>query len=139
MINLSFADDWLIFARSDPISIELVMHFFKEFSQSTGLDVNPNKCKVLFGNVEANNQQIIQNPTNFSVGLLSFRYLGIPLTSKKLFVNQCMVLVDKIVGRIRHWSSRILSFVGHTQVTKSVLFTIANYWMQYIPISKKVI
>lgn len=68
MINLSFADDQLIFARGGLISIELVMHSFKEFSSSIALDVNPNKCKVFFGNVEASNQQIIQKLANFFVG-----------------------------------------------------------------------
>ncbi|XP_058746385.1 uncharacterized protein LOC131619289 [Vicia villosa] len=72
----------------DPISIKLALECFKEFSQSNGLDANPNKCKVYFGNVETSEQQIVAR---------------------------------------------------RTQLIKSVLFVIVNYWMQCIPIPKKVI
>ncbi|KAI5404240.1 hypothetical protein KIW84_051406 [Lathyrus oleraceus] len=45
----------------DPTSIKLVMQKFNEFSQATGLKVNPNKCKVYFGNVEPSDQQVIKD------------------------------------------------------------------------------
>ena len=50
-----------------------------------------------------------------------------------------MVLVDNIMVIIGHWSSRLLSFAGRTQLIKSVIFVISNYWMQCILIPKKVI
>lgn len=43
IINLSFADDLLMFARGDIKSISLVMEAFEGFSKSNGLSVNPNK------------------------------------------------------------------------------------------------
>lgn len=43
------------------------------------------------------------------------------------------------LGIIRHWSSRLLSFLGRTQLIKCVLFVIANYWTRCILIPKKVI
>ncbi|KAI5386339.1 hypothetical protein KIW84_072754 [Lathyrus oleraceus] len=57
------------------------MDVFEEFSKSIGLSVNPAKCKVYFGNVDVQTKQSIQELTNFSEGLLSFRYIGVPLTS----------------------------------------------------------
>lgn len=81
----------------------------------------------------------IQKITSFQVGALPFRYLGIPLTSKKLTVAQCSILVDKLVKRIRHWSSRLLSLAGRLQLVKSTLFPITNFWLQSIQIPKLVI
>lgn len=52
LINMSFAYDLLLSAKGDTMSIELMMQTFKNFSNSTGLAVNPNRCKIYFGNVE---------------------------------------------------------------------------------------
>lgn len=51
IINLSFVDDFLLFARGYTRSIELFMKSFNTFSMSTGLSVNLDKCKIYFGNV----------------------------------------------------------------------------------------
>lgn len=46
------------------------MAAFKDFSMATGLDINPAKCKVYFGNVDENTKQHIQNIISFSQGSL---------------------------------------------------------------------
>ncbi|CAK8564552.1 unnamed protein product [Lathyrus sativus] len=99
----------------------MLMEVFETFSKSTRLKINPAKCKVFFGHVGDVNKQRIQEITNFDEGKLPFRYLGIPLTSKKLNINLYMPLIDKIMARINHWSSRLLSIAGRTQLTNSVL------------------
>ncbi|KAH1222734.1 putative ribonuclease H protein [Glycine max] len=66
-------------------------------------------------------------------------YLGVPLASKKLTVSQCQPLIEKMLARLKHWSTRLLSYVGRVQLLKSVIFSIANYWMQIFPSPKKVI
>lgn len=127
------------FLTGNPISVELVLKAFKEFSLSSGLDVNPYKCKVYFGNICKVDQQVITNMSKFSSGLVPFKYLGIPISNKKMRVQECMILVDKILVKIRHWNSKLLNYAGRVQLIKSVLFPIVNNWMQCIPILKKVI
>ncbi|CAJ2661953.1 unnamed protein product [Trifolium pratense] len=139
IINLSFADDLLIFTRGDKKSVELVMAKIHDFSRSTGLHVNPSKCKVFYGGVEEHVKDCIRAVTSFTEGSLPFRYLGIPLTSKKLSIHHYMPLVDRIVERIRNWSAKLLSHAGRLQLIASVTFAVANYWMQCLPLPKKVI
>ncbi|XP_050919463.1 uncharacterized protein LOC127137006 [Lathyrus oleraceus] len=43
IINLSFADDLLLFSRGDTKSVDLMMENFDEFSKATCLVVNPHK------------------------------------------------------------------------------------------------
>lgn len=52
IINLSFADDLLIFNQGDTRFIELVMEKLKGFSRSTGLQVSPSKCEAYYGGVK---------------------------------------------------------------------------------------
>lgn len=125
IVNLSFASDVLLFTRGDTKSLELVMKVFYDFSRSTGLTVNPTKSKAYYGGVEDSIKTKIQDLTSFAEGPIPFRYLEVPLTSKKKYIQQCMILVDKIVLRIRHW--RLLSFVGRLQLIRSVIFAITNY------------
>lgn len=139
LIKLCFADDLLKFTRGDIGFINLVMQAFNNFSESTGLNANPSKCKTYLGNVEDRVKNEILEVTSFVEGPLPFKYLGMPLTSRNLSINNCVGLVDKLVHRIRHWSSRLLNFIGRTQLIKNVLFAISNFWIQCFPIPKQVI
>jgi hypothetical protein len=77
-----------------------MMGEFQKFSDSTGLKANPAKCKVYFGGVPDLEQKKIITATRFSAGTIPFKYLGVPLSSRKLTVHQCRPLVDKIVAKI---------------------------------------
>lgn len=139
IINLRFADDILMFVRGDLESIKLLMDKVRDFSTSTGLKISVPKSKIYFGGVDDNTINQIQQETGFAVGNMPFRYLGVPLASKKLTVSQCQALIEKMLARLKHWSTRLLSYVGRVQLLKSVIFSIANYWMQIFPSPKKVI
>ncbi|KAK2401903.1 hypothetical protein QL285_051464 [Trifolium repens] len=140
IINLSFADDLLIFTRGDAKSVELVMAKLHNFSRFTGLFINPSKCKVYYyGGVNEHIKAVVRQITSFTDGSLPFRYLGIPLTSKKLSIHHYLPLIDRIVDRVRNWSAKLLSHAGRLQLIRSVTFVVANYWMQCLPLPKNVI
>lgn len=82
IINLIFADDLLLFARGDTRSIELLMSACNSFSLSTGLNVNPDQCRVYFGNVDDHIKQDIQNLTHFTEGPLPSNILAFPLQER---------------------------------------------------------
>jgi hypothetical protein len=128
---MSFVDDLLIFTCGDTKSVELVMDKIHNFPRSTGLHVNPSKCKIFYGGVEERIKDSILKVTSFAEGSLPFRYLGVPLTSKKLSIHHYMPLVDRIVERMH--------ITGRLQLIASVTFVVANYWMQCLPLPKKVI
>ncbi|KAI5405158.1 hypothetical protein KIW84_052077 [Lathyrus oleraceus] len=117
-------------------SISLVKEAFEVFSKYIGLSVNLNKCKYYGSNVDKQTKHDI-HLTNFSEGPLPFKYLAIPLMNKMLFVYHFLSLVEKIVASVKHWSARLLSFAGTVQLIKSIIFSIANNWMQFIPSPNK--
>lgn len=110
--NLAFADDVLLFVRGDTKFVEMMMEAMSTFYKSTGLVVNPKK------------------------GSLPFKYLGVPLTSKHLSMQYYMPLVDRIVGRIHQWITKLLSYAGRIQLIKIVYCDIALYWMHSLPLPK---
>ncbi|CAK8577522.1 unnamed protein product [Lathyrus sativus] len=102
IINVSFADDLLIFAREDTKSVELLVNKMVEFSHATGLYVSLDKYKAYFRGVGSCVKFGIMQITSFSEGELPFCYLSIPLNSRNLSNNHYMGLIDRIMSRIKH-------------------------------------
>ncbi|XP_058759546.1 uncharacterized protein LOC131632838 [Vicia villosa] len=127
--HLTFADDILLFSRGDKQSIDVMMQAMDTFYSSTRLVVNPMKCYIYFGDVDIDTKQEILASTGFNEDALPFRYLGVPVTSKRLTVNHYLPLIEKILSRINHWSAKLLSIVGRVQLVKAVTTSIANYWL----------
>nr|GEY90479.1 hypothetical protein [Tanacetum cinerariifolium] len=76
---------------------------------------------MFFGNVRETCRTKILKVMSFIEGKLSVRYLGIPLLSKRLYVNDCYVSVDKVKKRILNWKNKLMSFVGRLQLILSVV------------------
>lgn len=47
---------------------------------------------------------------------MPFKYLGVPLSTNRVTIVQCQLLIDKIMGRIQNWTSRFLS--GRVQLIR---------------------
>ncbi|CAK8572209.1 unnamed protein product [Lathyrus sativus] len=137
--HLTFADDLLLFSRGDYGSMDILHLTVNKFLESTGLKINPSKSRVYFSNVSANVKYDILQLTSYQEGTFPFRYLGIQVTSKRLAIIHYMPLLDRLLSRITHWSSRLLSYAGILQLIKSVLYAITSYWMQCIWFPKTVI
>ena len=57
-----------------------------------------------------------------------FLYLGVPLITSRLKGEDCCRLIDRITGRIKCWTNKLLSYTSRLQLVKSVLFGIQVYW-----------
>ncbi|KAJ0855829.1 putative RNA-directed DNA polymerase transcription factor bZIP family [Helianthus annuus] len=128
LTHLCFADDLFIFSGADVHSIEVIKDALNEFSAVSGLVPNMNKSDIIFGNVNEMVQKQIQEILPFNVGKFPMKYLGIPLSSKMLYLKDCKVLIDKVKARITDWKVKFLSFAGRLQLIKSVLSSITIYW-----------
>lgn len=60
-------------------------------------------------------------------GSIPFRYLGVPLSSKKFTISQCKPLVEKVTAKINGWTVTHLSYAGRLQLVKKILFVIQTY------------
>ncbi|XP_058723307.1 uncharacterized protein LOC131595077 [Vicia villosa] len=137
--HICFADDLLLFSRGDVESVKGLMQKFNEFSAATGLKANPSKCRIYFGGTSVIDQANIKEVTSYGLGQLPFKYLGVPLSSRKLTIHQCQPLIDRMLAKIQHWSTKFLSYAGRTQLVQSTLLAITNYWTQVFPLPKKII
>ncbi|KAH1256677.1 putative ribonuclease H protein [Glycine max] len=123
----------------DSKSVSMMMETIRKFSDSTGLKVNPAKCQMFFGGMDGCSKENLRRITDFAEGKLPVRYLGVPLSCKRLTIQQYMPLIDKIVDRVKHWTSKLLSYAGRIQLVKSITSAIAMYWMQCFPLPQFVL
>ncbi|XP_021774063.1 uncharacterized protein LOC110738014 [Chenopodium quinoa] len=137
--HLMFADDLLMFSRADNCSVKLLFCAFQKFSQASGLVANLSKSEVYFGGITQAEQDTLLSELGMATGTIPFKYLGVPLSSKKLTIQQCKPLVNKITSRIKSWAVRFISYAGRLQLIKSVLFGIQTYWAQIFVLPKKII
>ena len=96
---LSFADDLLMFTSGDQISVQLLHVKFTVFTVASVLEANLSKSAIYFGGVFGTVKCHIQQTLGYSHGALPFRYLGIPLSTKKLNLIQWQPLIDQIVEK----------------------------------------
>ncbi|XP_019226216.1 PREDICTED: uncharacterized protein LOC109207700 [Nicotiana attenuata] len=131
-------DDLLMFCKADIQSIRLVKQTFLKFYEASGLQANAEKSSVYLAGISNAQRQDILQELGYPEGTLPFKYLGVPLASKKLSIIQCWPLVEKITQKINCWTASLLSYAWRVQLIKSVLFGIQSYWAQIFLLPKKV-
>nr|XP_009778610.1 PREDICTED: uncharacterized protein LOC104227925 [Nicotiana sylvestris] len=137
--HICFADDLIRCSKADEVSIKLLLKSSNHFSEVSWLKANLEKSALYIAGVTREFKEMILEEMQFTLGELLFRYLGVPLSSKKLSVQQCMPLIEKITARINCWTTKLLSYSGRLQLLKSVIFEMQTYWAQVFLLPKKIL
>jgi len=126
--HLCFADDLMIFCQADMDSVRVVRRALDDFADLSGLVINPEKSHAFLSGVDDDLKASLLGLLGFRLGSLPVRYLGVPLITTRLKHSDCLPLVERILSRIRLWTSASLTYAGRLQLIKSVLFSIQVYW-----------
>ncbi|XP_074297095.1 uncharacterized protein LOC141627773 [Silene latifolia] len=133
--HLLFADDLLLFCKGTETSIMWLLRSFSTFSNASGLTLNKAKSEIFFNGMSSSVMDNILQVSGFRKGQLPFKYLGVPISAKKLSKAEGMKLVDRIVARIRGWGSRHLSYAGRLVLVQWVSHVYMKdcEWSSYSP------
>lgn len=74
----------------------------------------------------------------FQKGEFLFRYLGNPVTVRRLARVDCDVIVDIMLKRLLCWTSRHLSYATRVTLVNAVLLNLHTYWAQIFVFPKLV-
>lgn len=121
LTHLDFVDDLIIFCRADRCSLQFVKDILEYYEGLSGLKANIGKSSMFVAGVGQVDAMELSHFMDFSLGTLFVRYLGLPLLSSRLCASDCGPLIQKIIARIRSWSTRSLSYVECLQLVRSVL------------------
>ncbi|GJX73331.1 RNA-directed DNA polymerase, eukaryota [Tanacetum coccineum] len=126
--HMCFADDLLVLCKGNKESLKVIKKSLKEFNQVSGLTSNLGKSVMFFGSIKDEEKHEMLNILPFKCGKLPVRYLGVPLLAKRLSVQDCNVLIDRVDSRINCWRNKTLSYAGRVQLIASVLSSMQLYW-----------
>ncbi|XP_031255913.1 uncharacterized protein LOC116113894 [Pistacia vera] len=112
----------------DASSVSLIKLALDYFAKVSGLVTNAEKSQLFLSGVTDEEHIGLQSIMGFQLGQLPVRYLGVPLISTRLRHSDCRPLLERILSRIRLWTSASLTYAGRLQLIKSVLFSIQVYW-----------
>lgn len=129
LTHLCFADDLMIFADGRRRSIEGILKVFDDFDKMSGLKISKEKSVLFMAGSTMQNDEAIREQYQFATGELPVRYLGLPLLTKSMSINDYLPLIEKIRKRISSWTGRFLSYAGRLQLIKSVIMSLTNFWM----------
>ncbi|GJZ34285.1 hypothetical protein Tco_0580102 [Tanacetum coccineum] len=98
----------LIMAKKikDNKDFSVIKEALDEFSKVSGLIPSIGKSTIFFSNVDVGEIQQILDNLPFLVGKLPMKYLGVRLISKKLNVNDCTPLIDKVKNKVLYWKNK---------------------------------
>lgn len=113
----------VLFCKGDFKSVYMLLQGIKLFAATTGLKASPSKSDFYSCGLTEKENRRISESSWFKHGNLPFKYLGLPISIKKLSAD-CEKLIDKRMIRIRIWSTRNISFAGRRQSLNVVLLSI---------------
>lgn len=117
-----------MFCRGEIGSVSIIKDCLISFPEMSGLTPNPDKSNIFMCGVDESVKCQLLASLGYKEGTLPVRYLGVPLISSRLKKVDCSILVDKIVGRVKSWTCKALSYAGRLQLVNSILFSIQVYW-----------
>ncbi|KAL9237012.1 hypothetical protein vseg_011604 [Gypsophila vaccaria] len=117
----------------------ILLKSFALFSNASGLMLNKSKSEAFFGGVKEELKTDILSVTSFSEGRFPFKYLGMPIQTKRLQKVDCECLVERICNRIHNSGARHLYDAGRLVLIKSFFTTLHSYWASIFIIPKAVI
>lgn len=100
----------------------------KDFENRSGPAISMQKTSFFASGLTDDEINRIQVSTGMSCGSLPFRYLGVPLNSRKLSLSNCNVLLQQMKSKFSSWSIKTLSFSGRLLLIKTVISGITTFW-----------
>ena len=137
--HICFVDDLFMFCGGDYHSAKILKDSLCSFNSLSGLKANLTKSSIFLAGVDEDEHSRIMLLFNFAIGMLPIRYLGVPLISTKLNLQNCSILIERVEARIRAWENKVLSFAGRLQLVQSVLCRMQVFWASHLMLPKKIL
>jgi hypothetical protein len=107
-----YADDVVLFLCPEATNITVTMGILQLFGEASGLKTNLKKSNVLLircGNTE---MSLVQELPPCALMDFPCKYLGLPLSLKKLTKEHIQPIIDKIADQLPGWKGDLMTRAG---------------------------
>jgi hypothetical protein len=127
-----YADDAVIFLKPSVPDVNNLKSILLNFGLVTGLQTNLQKTSVTPISCDGINISSVLADLPVSQAVFPIKYLGLPLTPRRLKKLDFRPLVDKAAGKLSTWNGRNLTQAGRVCLVKSVLSSQPVYLLTVI-------
>jgi hypothetical protein len=107
-----YADDVVMFLQPHRDELSLVKEILKIFGAASGLVTNIRKSSVTPIQCQDQDMEVVQTTLSCSMVEFPCKYLGLPLSVKKLSKNDFLALIDKITDYLPGWKAALMHPAG---------------------------
>ena len=112
--------------------INVTMDILHLFGEATGLKTNMQKSNVLPIRCEENELATVQSQLQCGVAEFPCKYLGLPLTLKKLTKEQVQPIIDRIADQLPGWKAEPMTKAGRMVQVQFVLTGMLIYMLMAV-------
>jgi hypothetical protein len=136
---LQYADDTIICLKDDLDKARNQKLLLSVFEQMSDLKINFDKSEVL--TIGGDNTTTVAYADIFTcqISMFSLKYLGVPISARRLRVIDWCKLEEKIEKKLDVWQGNCLSYGGRSVLINSSLFNTPIYHMSMFMVPKTVI
>jgi hypothetical protein len=122
-----YADDVVIFLRPAASDIDLMVGILQLFGKASGLKTSIQKSSVSPIQCSSTYMETIQKHIPCQIEGFPLKYLGLPLSLKKLTKFQLQPFIDHLADLLLGWKSELMSRVGRVVQDQFVLTAMVIY------------
>jgi hypothetical protein len=109
-----YADDVILFTLPNQQNLVATQNILEMFALASGLNINQNKCAIIPICCRLNETALLMQFLHGNLQAFPIKYLGIPLSVRRLKKSDLQPLVDKVVTGLPTWKARLLTKAGRT-------------------------
>ena len=134
LTHLQYADDTVLFiqySETDMINLKFLLFCYEEL---LGMKINYLKSEVFTVGLLAQEIQKVADAFNCKLGRFPMKYLGLPISDRRLSKAELRDSADKIERRLQTWKCGHLSSGGksiliNSSLTSIPMYTMGFYWL----------
>ena len=119
----------MLLFQPDEHSIATIKLLLLAFEMLSGLKINFLKSEVIIMGMDQQERVRIANLLNCKLGSFPIKYLGLPISHKKLAISEWEPLYGKVANRVSPWRGRFMSSAARLILTNSSLSSLPLFTM----------
>ncbi|PWA47507.1 RNA-directed DNA polymerase, eukaryota [Artemisia annua] len=127
--HLLYADDAILLCDWGVQNARRIIQMLRVFQLASGLKINLTKSKLIGIGVDYIEVHQIAEMIGCSASHLPFIYLGVPVGCNMNRINSWKPMIDKVTKKLSSWKAKLLSIGGRLTLLKSVVGSLAIYYM----------
>ena len=136
--HLLYADDTLIFCKSNKEQLKYLSWILMWFEALSGLKINLNKSEIIpIGTMD--NVEELASELGCKVGSFHTSYLGLPLGAKHKALGVWDSIEERFRKRLASWKIQYISKGGWATLVRSTLSSLPIYYLSLFRMPQKVI